>query len=148
MYAVEVNSDIGGSCYSSKYEGSSTAVLVVATVMILTGAIVTATEVNEDEQGSVQGRTWLNKVRQVNLHVREPDFQVNRHQWESLYPTYHFVLQTRTLKLRELDKVTHPSPSQLLTVSSLDPLRYSRSRYSRLQYHLSSLNGIIILRLW
>lgn len=57
MYAVEVNSDIGGSCYSSKYEGSSTAVLVVATVMILTGAIVTATEVNEDEQGSVQGRT-------------------------------------------------------------------------------------------
>lgn len=54
---MEVNSDIGGSCYSSKYEGSSTAVLVVATVMILTGAIVTATEVNEDEQGSVQGRT-------------------------------------------------------------------------------------------
>lgn len=52
---MEVNSDIGGSCYSSKYEGSSTVILVVATIMILTGAIVTATEINEDEEGSGQG---------------------------------------------------------------------------------------------
>ena len=134
-----------GSHHSGDYYSPRAVNLIGATAMfVFAGKILTATEINSRRRE--EESDWINKVRPVTLSVRTS--LLGQKPLVGITLSHHFVVQTRKPRLRELNKVTHPTSSQWLTVSSLHSIPNSRSRASKLHYNLSSLNMIIILMWW